>query len=212
MTIYDGLPKMVMKCVDEWSRRHGTSMKCLVVPSEWRARRQCYAVDHGRHDLPLRGPIQTPTGARCTVKCLTRSVYMTKPQKPPLKIENKEASQQAAAVRRTDQEGSRSANENLYGPELDRAERAAGRSDNAGGQTEIGKSFMALDLAIAVASGGKFLGEACQQGDVLALFLEDNDRRLQRRMTTMLGAQNGEVAQSRLRNRVATDWPMAAST
>jgi hypothetical protein len=75
------------------------------------------------------------------------------------------------------------------------------------GKPKIGKSWMGLDLAIAVAAGGKFLGEECQQGDVLALFLEDNDRRLQRRMTMMLGAQT-EVWPERL--TYATNWPRLA--
>jgi RecA-family ATPase len=44
-------------------------------------------------------------------------------------------------------------------------------------------------MAVAVASGGTCLGEKCEPGDVLALMLEDNDRRLQRRLTLMLGAQ-----------------------
>lgn len=76
------------------------------------------------------------------------------------------------------------------------------------GKPKIGKSWMGLDLAIAVASGGEFLGEVCEQGDVLALFLEDNDRRLQRRMTMMLGAQT-EAWPARL--TYATNWPRLAN-
>jgi hypothetical protein len=75
------------------------------------------------------------------------------------------------------------------------------------GKPKVGKSWMALDLAIAVAAGDKFLGEECQQGDVLALFLEDNDRRLQRRMTTMLGAQKEAWPESLT---YATSWPRLA--
>jgi hypothetical protein len=51
----------------------------------------------------------------------------------------------------------------------------------------VGKSWLGLNAGIAVASGGTCLGQECEQGDVLGLFLEDTDRRLQRRMTTMLG-------------------------
>jgi hypothetical protein len=57
------------------------------------------------------------------------------------------------------------------------------------GRPKIGKSWLGLDIATAVASGGTCMGQRCEEGDVLALFLEDNDRRLQRRMTAMLGAQ-----------------------
>lgn len=72
------------------------------------------------------------------------------------------------------------------------------------GKPKIGKSFLALDVAIAVADGGSCLGERCEKGDVLALFLEDNDRRLQRRLTTMLGAHT-EAWPRRL--AYATNWP-----
>jgi hypothetical protein len=71
------------------------------------------------------------------------------------------------------------------------------------GKPKIGKSWLALDVAIAVASGGQCLGKPCEPGDVLALLLEDNKRRLQRRMTTMLGA-NKERWPARL--RYATEW------
>ena len=73
-----------------------------------------------------------------------------------------------------------------------------------GGRPKIGKSWQALDAAVAVSSGGMCLGEQCEQGDVLALMLEDSDRRLQRRFTLMLGALIGEWP-SRL--TYATSWP-----
>jgi hypothetical protein len=50
------------------------------------------------------------------------------------------------------------------------------------GKPKLGKSWAALDLAFAVAEGGQFLGTACDQGDVLYLALEDNQRRLQDRL------------------------------
>src|SRR5262245_37060059 len=53
------------------------------------------------------------------------------------------------------------------------------------GKPKVGKSWMALDLGLAVASGGTFLGKPSEEGDVLALFLEDNERRLQSRITAM---------------------------
>lgn len=60
------------------------------------------------------------------------------------------------------------------------------------GRPKIGKSWMALALACGVASGGTVLGNIeCEAGDVLYLALEDNPRRLQRRlkkMTPLLGS------------------------
>lgn len=50
------------------------------------------------------------------------------------------------------------------------------------GRPKLGKSWLALDLAIAVATGGAALGSTkVGQGDVLYLALEDNERRLCRR-------------------------------
>ena len=51
------------------------------------------------------------------------------------------------------------------------------------GKPKRGKSWFALNCALAVASGGSALGLAkCEAGDVLALMLEDNPRRLQDRL------------------------------
>lgn len=59
-----------------------------------------------------------------------------------------------------------------------------------GGKPKIGKSYMALDFAMAVASGGVALGSVeCQQGAVLYCALEDNHRRLQRRMKQLYGVE-----------------------
>lgn len=55
-----------------------------------------------------------------------------------------------------------------------------------GGRPKLGKSWLALDFGIAVASGGRSLGVDCEQGDVLYLALEDNQRRLQDRLRTVL--------------------------
>lgn len=57
------------------------------------------------------------------------------------------------------------------------------------GRPKVGKSWTALEIATAVAAGGVCLGKQCEQGDVLGLFLEDSDRRMQDRLTKMLGAQ-----------------------
>jgi RecA-family ATPase len=56
------------------------------------------------------------------------------------------------------------------------------------GKPKIGKSWMALDFAMAIARGGSALGVIpCKQGTVLYCALEDNQRRLQRRMRQLYG-------------------------
>lgn len=56
------------------------------------------------------------------------------------------------------------------------------------GKPKLGKSWLALNLATAVAAGGAAFGVAgCEAGDVLALTLEDNERRLQSRLLQMMG-------------------------
>ena len=50
------------------------------------------------------------------------------------------------------------------------------------GKPKLGKSWLALDMALAVAGGGSVLGRECEPGPVLYLALEDNQRRLQRRL------------------------------
>ena len=52
-----------------------------------------------------------------------------------------------------------------------------------GGKPKLGKSWLMLGVAIAVAYGGFTLGDRkCVEGDVLYAALEDNERRLQSRM------------------------------
>jgi DNA-binding Lrp family transcriptional regulator len=56
------------------------------------------------------------------------------------------------------------------------------------GKPKLGKSWLLLHAAIAVARGGFTLGNThCIEGDVLYCALEDNLRRLQSRMTKLLG-------------------------
>lgn len=55
------------------------------------------------------------------------------------------------------------------------------------GRPKIGKSWLTEDMALAVAAGGEVLGEKVEQGDVLLLGLEDNERRLQSRFRKILG-------------------------
>ena len=55
------------------------------------------------------------------------------------------------------------------------------------GKPKIGKSWLALDICIAVAAGRFCLGERKPvQGDVLYAAMEDNPRRLQRRIDKLL--------------------------
>ena len=53
---------------------------------------------------------------------------------------------------------------------------------NLAGRPKVGKSWLALQLAIAVDSGGRFLGQSVEQGTVLVLALEDSARRLKDRL------------------------------
>lgn len=65
-----------------------------------------------------------------------------------------------------------------------------------GGKPKMGKSWMALDVGIAIASGGYVFGKIpVDAGDVLYLALEDHPRRLQKRLKKRL---QGSEAPSRL--------------
>lgn len=71
------------------------------------------------------------------------------------------------------------------------------------GPPKIGKSWLSLDLAVAIAEGGIVFGELpVDDGEVLVLALEDNERRLQRRMRDKI--PEGEWPE---RMYVATEWP-----
>lgn len=50
------------------------------------------------------------------------------------------------------------------------------------GKPKLGKSWLALDMACAVATGTVSLGKVCEPGPVLYLALEDNQRRLKSRL------------------------------
>jgi AAA domain len=62
------------------------------------------------------------------------------------------------------------------------------------GRPKIGKSWAAMDIALAVASGGECFGRVTEEGDVLYAALEDNRRRLQRRI-------------DKLMSPFSTEWP-----
>lgn len=71
------------------------------------------------------------------------------------------------------------------------------------GSPKLGKSWLALGLAVAVAAGGRALGSAeVEEGDVLTLCLEDTGRRLQDRLRAVL---QGDRAPARL--TVSTECP-----
>jgi AAA domain len=73
------------------------------------------------------------------------------------------------------------------------------------GKPKTGKSWAALDFAIAVAGGYCALGNIqCEQGDVLFLALEDNERRLQQRVKAVLQGKPAPVALT-----IATQWRRA---
>jgi hypothetical protein len=55
-----------------------------------------------------------------------------------------------------------------------------------GGRPKLGKSWLALDMGIAVASGGRSLGVDCARGDAVYYALEDNPRRLKDRLVKVL--------------------------
>ncbi len=68
---------------------------------------------------------------------------------------------------------------------------------------KLGKSWMALGLALAVASGGLALGRVpVTQGEVLYLALEDSPKRLHERVKRLL---RGQPAPHAL--QLGTDWP-----
>jgi hypothetical protein len=73
------------------------------------------------------------------------------------------------------------------------------------GKPKLGKSWLALNLAITVAAGGKALGSMkVEAGDVLYLSLEDRLRRVQDRSKQVLKGLSLE-ANSRL--FIAVEWP-----
>lgn len=61
------------------------------------------------------------------------------------------------------------------------------------GRPKVGKSWLALQLAQAVTTGGKFLGQRVKQGRVLYLALEDSRRRIAARMSLQGWATGGGV-------------------
>ncbi|WP_053057662.1 AAA family ATPase [Rubrobacter aplysinae] len=59
------------------------------------------------------------------------------------------------------------------------------------GKPKLGKSWLSLNLALAVASGGLALGaRQVERGECLYMALEDNQRRLQKRLSKLLGGDD----------------------
>lgn len=75
------------------------------------------------------------------------------------------------------------------------------------GKQKLGKSWLDYHLGIAVASGGMAFGSIpVEQGDVLYLALEDNDRRVQSRLKVCL-SHMGENVAAPARLDIVTEWP-----
>jgi hypothetical protein len=53
------------------------------------------------------------------------------------------------------------------------------------GRPKIGKSWLQLQLMLAIAEGSTFLGYQCAQAECLALFGEDDNQRIKERMATL---------------------------
>jgi hypothetical protein len=71
------------------------------------------------------------------------------------------------------------------------------------GKAKLGKSWLALGLCVAVATGGYALGKKpVEHGESLYLALEDNERRLQERMRTQV-SEGTDLS----RFHYATEWP-----
>ncbi|RWP04749.1 AAA family ATPase [Mesorhizobium sp.] len=69
------------------------------------------------------------------------------------------------------------------------------------GRQKLGKTWLAIDWAIAVACGGTAMGAVdCEQGDVLYIDLENGPRRIQRRIDTLCPDERRRPDLSRL------DW------
>lgn len=73
------------------------------------------------------------------------------------------------------------------------------------GRPKTGKSWLAMNIALAIAHGGVALGKIkVRQGSVLYLALEDNEHRIQKRLRQLLEAQQMAVPKG---CQFATAWP-----
>ena len=77
------------------------------------------------------------------------------------------------------------------------------------GRPKTGKSWLTLNLALAVAQGGVALGSIrVEKGSVLYIALEDGERRLQQRLRAILTTQNAATPSG---ITFATRWPRSSS-
>jgi RecA-family ATPase len=75
------------------------------------------------------------------------------------------------------------------------------------GRPKVGKSWLCLEGGLAVAEGSTCLGGIlCEKGSVLFLALEDNRRRLQRRIDKVVSPFGGDWPAA---FHFATEWPRA---
>lgn len=74
------------------------------------------------------------------------------------------------------------------------------------GKAKIGKSWMGLGLGVGVAKGSEVFGKAVEKGPCLYLALEDNERRLQRRLGQSLRSGTGPYVAPEGFD-LATEWP-----
>lgn len=77
------------------------------------------------------------------------------------------------------------------------------------GASKLGKSWLVLQAAVAVANGSTCLGGQCDQGDVLYLALEDNPRRLKDRLRKQHPAMGLTGQQMPACLQFETEWPRA---
>jgi AAA domain len=79
------------------------------------------------------------------------------------------------------------------------------------GRQKLGKTWLAIDFAIAVAIGGFAMGSIeCEQGDALYVDLENGPRRIQRRIGTLFPYEQSRPDLGRL--QWATKRPSLAPT
>lgn len=79
------------------------------------------------------------------------------------------------------------------------------------GKPKLGKSWLCMEIGLAVAIGGVCLGHLkCEEGDVLYLALEDNRRRLQSRIRKLWQMETAARVAVPERLHLATEWPRAS--
>ena len=67
------------------------------------------------------------------------------------------------------------------------------------GRQKLGKTWLAIDMALAVATGGAAIGSImCEQGDVLYIDMENGPRRVQGRINTLFPDERNRPDLSRL--------------